>query len=307
MSQLFKYFTLGLLFISLGLASIPAHKIVAQDDGTPNCETYAEEISDLYYMDFQNHIAAQDVEQMRDLYWYPDIPFYAVRKGEYGPTLGLGSTDGWHSFISLAINYEMQFDEPNIIIIGNSAILIANYDEYTNRRHLAHGTDVFTYIKTEDDWKLSTINLTYIPANDHYDYSNAYAFDQTIEQILESFINMLNTRNEEAFLDVFKSPRVQIVFTSGNFAEAFSSDIHTAVAIREQFSEIDTPSPLSLQNIQIDVLDQYLAVAIADYSRLHDDQLEIGKMVFTLVATRSGGWQITSAIATEQTETQDCV
>ena len=136
------------LLLFVGLAS-PATQASAQMGEEAAVEAVAET--------FLMALSAADAETMADLL-APGAAIYSVREGEGGATLGVRDRE---SFLAGFEGDDRGFIErmwdPTVLVQDRVAMVWTPYDFHLNGEFSHCGIDVFTFLKADDGWKVTSI------------------------------------------------------------------------------------------------------------------------------------------------------
>lgn len=249
-------------------------------------------VFNLYHESFQTAVREQEIDDLYNTFIERNIPLNAVNKPQ--ATMSANTPAGWVSFFS-GKDYELVLDEPDVIIAGQGGLAIAHFDEMINDQLFSTGTDMFLSLNTADGWRLATMNVTLVPAS---------SADFSAEPLVQDPLDVVSTvqsavaeKNRELWETVVFRPQIPVF----KIVEPPSTPIAISdFAAGDFFAEIEGSSgtlTLELNNIQSEIIDDYLAYVTAEYVFLEDESvIEDGSQLWTLIGTPADGWQITAMV-----------
>lgn len=245
------------------------------------------------YDDFQTTVKSKDVTGHSNLLLTPFMPVNIINKSPQGPTINYINAQSWISFFSQPRPYELVISDIDVKLENNIAITIANFKEYINENYSAFGTDVFSYVKTNDGWKYNTFNNTVVLSSDQNDYEEAFTFNNKPEDIPDLFTASINQKNRTNFTNLFTSNFAHFISVDGTLNESFSTAKHSANAFINSVINNSSNIEFELNNYKIEIHDQYVASIIGDYSIKENNELsESGRIILVLNASRAANWKI---------------
>ena len=205
-------------------------------------------------------------------------------------------------FVNYIINdpnpHELQISNTEFSIFKGVATSWANYEEVINSNTVGSGIDLFFYVNTDNGWKLTTTNNTYLLPGDTTDYETTAPMNEEPIVTLNNIVTAFNIGNRTNFLSNFKNGSAFFLLSTV-FDEVFSNSIHTPTAFIDCALGATSSYTLSVSNEDIEIKDQYLAKVTANYVIEKDSmELETGTMVMTMIGTPSGGWKISATALT---------
>ncbi len=249
------------------------------------------------YDKFQTTVKAKNITEHRKLLLHNSMPVNIIRKSTTGPTISAIDAETWIAFFSQPQPYELRISEINLKLEENIGISIAFFREYVNNSFSAYGTDVFSYVKTDDGWKYSTFNNTVVNSRDNNDYSIPYDFHNSPEDIPVEVSEAISQKDKSDFLGQFTSGAAHFITVDSVFNESFSSMKHTANAFIDYLLASSGNISYELSNYEISVYDQYAGSIIGDYTLSEDGNIsETGRVIYVLNASREAGWRVSVAM-----------
>lgn len=254
-----------------------------------------EEIVDVYHK-FEETVRSKDRLAHDSLYLHGNMPLNIVAKSN-GPKVTFFGSDNWAA--SWSSSLELKITNIDVTVIGNIAYTTAEFEEFNGSNSVGYGEDLFVYIRTGSGWKLSTLNNTFVYTSDIRDYTNPFPINNTIESVLESLRSSINSKDRNAFLDLFVNQLTHFFSFQNTFDLDWNYNFHSAQAFINSVVNSQSSFELSMENSEILVHDQYMATVVSDYVISEDgNETEKGRQMITLTADINKGWLISSVINT---------
>lgn len=277
----------------------------AQDGGSED-KLDTQLVTELYQHSFTQTIRDGDAESLRGLFLTQQLPLHVIHKSRRGPLVTSNGLSGWLNLVASNPNYEILVDEPEVILVNNAAVTIAQFDEQSNSLSMSTGTDVFLHIKTEAGWQIATMNVTLLGSRDHNDYSVAHEFENDIETVITSISDAINDGDPDTFLRNFVDKSVYYLVVDDLQDSEFDPSEHTVAIFSDKLTLEHDTWQVDFGEPSITIYDQYLGVVQMDYIYTEGDEVvETGQQIWTLVATARDGWQITAVSIVKNDETQN--
>lgn len=140
-----------MLCMVAGLLFIPLHYASASDTHSDSDRKILIGITQNYF----NAVTAKDAASLRN-YLLPQAQFI-YRNGEDADSK-LGTTSAAEIFARLPkMSGQMveRMQDPKVLVQGDIGIVWTRYVFYMNKKFSHCGTDVFTFLKTKDGWKMA--------------------------------------------------------------------------------------------------------------------------------------------------------
>jgi hypothetical protein len=103
-----------------------------------------------------NAVGAKDVDSLNDLL-LPKAQFIYRNGEEADATIGITSAAELLATLpQLTSKLFERIQEPTVLIQGDIGIVWARYDFFMNKQFSHCGTDVFTFLKTKEGWKIAS-------------------------------------------------------------------------------------------------------------------------------------------------------
>jgi len=248
------------------------------------------------YDSFESTVVLKDVENHLELYSNDDAPVYNVIKYPNGPIFfNFSNLQSWTSFFEQEFPYELQISDVEVHVEGVFAITDAHFDEYLNDEFTASGRDLFGYIKTDDGWKLHFLHNTIVLAEDTSDYLTPFSLPNTINSVIGDFVDYHNDLDGESLLGLFADSHNQIINFNGTLSSSYNEEDAWADNFAQDLSNTVTERILEVSNLEIHIVDDYLASVYCDYTlTLENDFVETGKAWFNLIGSIEEGWVLSS-------------
>lgn len=251
------------------------------------------------YANFEEYTTNKDAASFNGILLHNNIPLFITGK----ETTGIVSlTMNGPQFVNYIINdpnpHELQISNAEFSIFKGVATSWANYEEVIGSNTVGTGIDLFFYVNTNEGWKLTTTNNTYLLPGDTTDYETTEPMTEEPSVVLNNMAAAFNSKNRSSFLSNFKSESTFFVL-SEVFSQTYSNNTHTPQAFIDCALDATNSYTLSIANDEIEIRDQYLAKVKADYVIAQSGtDIETGKMIMTMIGTPSGGWKISAAALT---------
>ncbi len=277
------------------ILTISTLTVYAQDDPTEQ-EEDIEQVTTLYQETFTEVIRENDTTALVDLFLNRQLPLYVVQKTANGPRVDSQGLTGWLGVVRTRPQYEIVVSEPQVTVLDNIALTVAHFDESIGNYLQSSGTDVFIYVKLDGTWKIATMNVTLVNANDRNDYTEAHEIDNEIETIVNDVEVALNTHDEEAFLSYFTKNSAYYLQMDQLSGTEFDPTLHSAEMFIDTWPEDMT---VSFSEINITIYDQYIGIVMLDYAYKQGNEVMVtGHQIWSFVADANDGWQISSISTT---------
>ena len=102
-----------------------------------------------------NAVGAKDIDSLRN-YLLPEAQFIYRNGEEEDSTIGVTSVVRLLEILpGLKNELFERMQEPTVLVQGDIGIVWARYDFYKNKKFSHCGTDVFTFLKTKEGWKMA--------------------------------------------------------------------------------------------------------------------------------------------------------
>ena len=248
------------------------------------------------YDSFESTVVLKDVENHLSLFSNDDAPVYNVIKYPNGPIFfNFSNLQFWTSFFEQEFPYELQITDVELYINNAFAISDAHYDEYVNDEFTASGRDLFGYIKTDNGWKLHYLHNTIVLAEDTNQYLIPFTLPNTINSVIDDFVEYHNDLDGESLSGLFADSHNQIISFNGSLSSSYNVEDAWVDNFAQVLSNTVTDRFLALSNLEIHIVDDYLASVFCDYTlTLENDFIESGQTWFNLIGSVEEGWVLSS-------------
>jgi hypothetical protein len=135
-----------------GWLVIPIHNVFATtaDDG-PERQALIH-LTQNYF----NAVGAKDVNSLRNLL-LPEAQFIYRNSEEVDSSIGVTSVAELLATLpALKAEFFERMQKPTVLIQGDIGIVWTRYDFYENKNFSHCGTDVFTFLKSKEGWKMAS-------------------------------------------------------------------------------------------------------------------------------------------------------
>ena len=140
-----------MLCILTGMLFMPAQNVSASDAKSIPDRKILIDMTQSYF----NAVTSKDTHSLRN-YLLPEAQFI-YRNGE-APDAPIGTTSVADLLANLpGLQRELleRMQKPTVLIQGRIGIVWTRYDFYVDKQFSHCGTDVFTFLKTQDGWKMA--------------------------------------------------------------------------------------------------------------------------------------------------------
>ena len=152
-------------------------------------------------------------------------------------------------------------------------------------------------MKTEEGWKLVFLHNTVVLADDLTDYSVPFELPNSIESVIEDFTEYYNDQEGDLLLDLFIDDENQIISFNDLLPADYDPSEHYAMDFAIDLAASVDDQVLSVNNLDIHIVDDYVASVFCDYTVfLEDELIETGRAYFNLAASLEDGWMLSSFI-----------
>ncbi len=251
------------------------------------------ELEDVYEK-FETYVREKDIEGLNGIFLHNSIPLFITGKRSSGITDIRLSAERFRSSVRNTPGLELRISDTDYGVSNGVAVSWANFEEIISGETNSTGVDLFFYVKNEEGWKLATTNNTFINPGDETDYVTEFPMNETPEDLLSNMSQAFNNKDENAWLNSFKSNSTFLVL-SYNLKEPFMDTIHTTNSFIDCVIADDNQYTLSITDETVEIMDQYLAYVQASYSiDLNENEVESGNLVLTMIGTPQQGWKISA-------------
>lgn len=107
-----------------------------------------------------NAVGAKDIDSLQKIL-LPEAQFIYRNGEEVDSTIGVTSVVRLlETLPGLKSDLFERMQKPTVLVQGNIGIVWTRYDFYQNKKFSHCGTDVFTFLKTKDGWKMASGSWT---------------------------------------------------------------------------------------------------------------------------------------------------
>jgi len=144
---------LTLLFLSIFLGKVPEARAQAPTPGPGSTEAELIRMAE----EFMRALSAKDTAALSGL-MVEDATLHSVREGAEGPEIRLSTrADFLNSLGGDERELLERIWDPTVLVSGSVAVVLAPYDFYVEGQFSHCGTDVFTFLKGAEGWRVTGV------------------------------------------------------------------------------------------------------------------------------------------------------
>lgn len=270
-----------LLFLLLVIIACNGILEPEKDKSSQKKQLNDEEKLSLLLDSFESTVNSSEGDSLKKLYIETTIPLIEIIKRRGGPTIDVGTGGGFANRISGFSNVNLNITDRNYLVLNDIAVSTAKFTCCGSTR----GTDLFFYIKQDQDWKISTMNVTnQFGANN----DDSYVSNPEPQDLIDSLLTSINTSQSEKFIGLFQDNSIR-VFIDENSYQGIKPDSLYNKAISEEWCLETHPD-----SIDAKVVDNYM---FYDYQNVYNITDETyWDMLISFVLSETKGWRISSLI-----------
>lgn len=262
----------------------------------PSKKETKEELQQLL-VDFAVTEEDKNAEGHAALYLSENSTVNFVLKSNGSPAIATLTRDQWIGFFtSWDYDYFPVYSDIEFSIEKGLAADSHLFQGFRDGNEDLFGNDLFVYVHTPEGWKIVSLSSTITAPDDTTDYSDL-EIEASTQVIFQDFKTAFDSRAATDFTSLFSTPTAPCFRFKKVFSETYDANTHTAGVFLEQLNGLPSNIKIDFQRLNIDVKDQYTALASASYTISKGaKKLEKGRLLTTLVGTPSEGWKISAMV-----------
>ena len=283
--KLIKTFTILIIFIySTNVAQTNVEKIIN------------------VYKKFEHTVKEKDGAGHLDLYLSEKTPVNVFIQKDDRPDHRYSKNAGiWSNQISrMKKPYRLDIGEFKVVEIGNGlAISIAPFKEFYDNKASSIGIDVFTYVNTNNGWKLAALNNTVKKPEEDKKKFQYSTLNKPID-VVNKFKESIENGNKGDFIENFYktlSPIIEI--ENGNVSNTFDAFTQTAASVSDNIFKTNISDVKYIyKNLETKVYDGIITVITNDFDlQIKGNSIRKGKHLWIIILDEDLKWKVSGLFA----------
>ncbi len=264
--------------------------------GSPHCQNNQDlEALSALYEDFAITASNQDSEGHLATFTRKFAPLNIIYKTENGPQLNQRSGNWWARVIARKPeNYQLVISDTEYFLEGDIAFSSAHFQQMEGESPDGYGNDLFTYLKTDNGWKISSLNNTYVAEDWVDNNTTSLLTPKEIKRKLTQLSKAIKKSDSEQFLQLFTKPSVPFYSTATFKKTGLTDKEQNAQFFADQMATSNSFAFYRPINTKVRIFDDYTAAAHGAYIEFNNGKITKGRQITIFVADNEGSWKIAS-------------